>query len=180
MDKQNNKLTTKCDHQTTGSQSYSKSSLFTGGVIVILIAISPFVFYAYENFPKTQIWETPFFSLDTNFQDWYGYAWYLVGKITPLYLLFLWFFTCKHWWHWIILVPIAMYSFQLWGLINQSNNYDELELYYVIPLLMVIIPAVYVIRAKLFDKVRGDDLKSFEEELSQKRSTWQQIKDLFR
>ena len=51
---------------------------------------------------------------------------------------------------------------------------------YILPLMMILIPAVYVIRAKLFDKVRGDDLKSFEEELGQKRSTWQQIKDLFR
>jgi len=45
---------------------------------------------------------------------------------------------------------------------------------------MVIIPSVYVIRAKLFDKVRGDDLKSFEEELGQKHTIWQQIKELFR
>jgi hypothetical protein len=46
--------------------------------------------------------------------------------------------------------------------------------------MMVVIPAVYVIRAKLFANIHKDDLKSFEEELSQKRSTWQQIKDLFR
>ncbi len=57
---------------------------------------------------------------------------------------------------------------------------DELEMYYVLPLMMILIPFVYIIRAKLFDKIRGDDLKSFEEELSQKRTTWQQIKDLFR
>ena len=176
MDKQNNKSMTKCDHPTTGS----RSSLFIGGIIVILIAVSPFIFYAYESFPETKTWSTFLFEIETAFPDWYGYSWYLVGKITPLYLLLLWFFTCKHWWHWIILVPIAMYSFQLWGLINQSNDYDELEIYYVIPLMMVIIPAVYVIRAKLFDKVRGDDLKAFEEELGKERSVLQQIKDLFK
>ena len=55
-----------------------------------------------------------------------------------------------------------MYSFQIWGLIRQSNGrYDELEIYYVIPLLIVIVPFVYLTRAKLFSKVRGDDLKSF-------------------
>ena len=49
----------------------------------------------------------------------------------------------------------------------RNRMLDELELYYVLPLMMVLIPAVYVIRAKLFDKVRGDDLKTFEEELAQ-------------
>lgn len=159
-----------------------RKSLVIGGIIVILIAIAPFLYYLYENFPsESKVWETFLFTFETTgFPSLYAFAWYLTGKIIPLYLLLIWFFTCKHWWHWIILVPIAMYAFQLWGVLNENNNYDSLEIYYVIPLMMVIIPAVYVIRAKLFDKVRGDDLKSFEEELSQKRSTWQQIKDLFR
>ena len=74
-----------------------------------------------------------------------------------------------------------MYSFQIWGLIRQSNGrYDELEIYYVIPLLLIIVPFVYLTRAKLFSKVRGDDLKSFEEELGTQKSVWGQIKDLFR
>ena len=46
--------------------------------------------------------------------------------------------------------------------------------------MLVVIPAVYLIRAKLFNKVRGQDLKSFEAELMKKKSTWDQIKDLFR
>ncbi len=175
MDKQNNKSTEHLDHQDKG-----KSNLIIGGIVVLLIAITPFLFYSYKSFPDTQIWETSFFTLKTGFRGWYDYAWYLTGKLIPLYLLFLWFFTCKHWWHWIILVPIAMYAFQLWAIINESGNYDELELLYLLPLMMILIPIVYVIRAKLFDKVRGDDLKSFEEELGQKRTAWQQIKDLFR
>lgn len=177
MDKHHNKSTTNLDHQPT-----AKKSLFIGGLVVLLIAVSPFVFYSYKSFPNdSQVWETYLFTLSTQFPDWYSYAWYLVGKITPLYLLLLWFFTCKHWWHWIILVPIAMYSFQLWGLINESaKGYDELEIYYVIPLMLVIVPAVYLIRAKLFTKMRGNDLQSFEDELKSTKTTWQQIKDLFR
>ena len=46
--------------------------------------------------------------------------------------------------------------------------------------MMVLVPAVYLIRAKLFNKVRGDDLKTFEEDLLTKKSIWQQVKDLFR
>lgn len=73
-----------------------------------------------------------------------------------------------------------MYAFQLWGIINQNNNLDELELYYVFPLMVVIVPFVYLIRAKLFSKVRGNDLTSFEQELGTQKSVWGQIKDLFR
>jgi|TARA_R110002110_G_scaffold90627_15_gene235492 hypothetical protein len=72
-----------------------------------------------------------------------------------------------------------MYSFQLWAIINESNNLDVLEIYYVVPLLIVLVPAVYLIRAKLFNEVRGNDLKSFEEDLLVKKTLWEQIKDLF-
>lgn len=176
MDKQNNKLT----KTEIAQRKTDKKILFVGGIIVLLIAICPFLFYSYKSFPESKIWETSFFTFETTFYSWFDYAWYLVNKFIPLYLFFIWFLTCKHWWHWIILVPIAMYSFQLWGLINENNQLDELELFYVLPLMMIIIPAVYLVRAKLFDKVRGDDLKEFEEELGQKRTLWQQIKELFR
>jgi len=72
-----------------------------------------------------------------------------------------------------------MYIFQLWGIINQSNNVDEVEIYYMLPVMMIVIPAVYLIRAKLFNKIRGDDLKSFEEDLLEKKSPWDQLKELF-
>ena len=174
MDKQNNKSIKPSSHYKT-----DKKSLFIGGIVVLLIAISPFLFYLYESFPDTQIWETSWFKLETSFPTWYAGAWYFTGKFIPLYLLLLWFFTCKHWWHWIILVPISMYAFQLWGVINESNNLDSLELYYIIPLMLVLVPFVYLVRARLFNQVRGNDLKSFEEDLLEKKTIWQQIKDLF-
>lgn len=177
MDKTINKST----QQECKPQDKGKSALVIGGLIVLLIAISPFLFYSYKNFSNdTKVWETSFFTIETSYYSVNAFAWFLMGKVIPIYLLLLWFFTCKHWWHWIILVPITMYIFQLWGIINQSKNLDVVELIYLLPLMLVLIPGVYVIRAKLFDKVRGDDLKSFEEELSHKRTTWQQIKDLFR
>jgi hypothetical protein len=175
MDKTNNKLV----DQTY--QDKGRHSLIQGGIVVFIIAITPILFYLYKEFPPDKsIWESSFFTIKTSYPSVYHLAWYLTGKCIPLLLLFIWFFTCKHWWHWIILVPIAMYSFQLWGIINESNDFDEVELFYILPLMMILIPFVYVIRAKLFAKIRYDDLTTFEEELSQKRSTWQQIKDLFR
>lgn len=174
MDKTPNKSTKPLNPYKT-----DRKSLLIGGVVVLLIALSPILFYSYRSFPESQIWETSFFTLDTSFPDFYSYAWYFTGKFIPLYLLLLWFFTCKHWWHWIILVPIAMYSFQLWGVLNESNNLDELELIYLFPLMMVLIPLVYLIRAKLFTEIRGNDLESFEADLQMKKTFWQQIKDLF-
>ena len=177
MTKQNNKSTQqKSKHRITDNKN-----LFFGGVIVILIAITPFLFYSYKNFPNdTKIWETSLFTINTSYFSINAYAWFLIGKIIPLYLLLLWFFTCKHWWHWIILIPISMYAFQLWGIINQNTNPDELELVYILPLMMIVIPAVYLIRAKLFAKIRIDDLKSFEEDLAKEKTMWQQLRDLFR
>jgi magnesium-transporting ATPase (P-type) len=175
MIKQNNKSINTKNHSKT-----DKSGLVLGGLIVLLVAITPFLFYSYESFPKTQIWETSFFNIETSFTNWYSFAWYFTGKAIPLLLVLIWFFTCKHWWHWIILVPVAMYAFQLWGVINENDGLDSLELYYIIPLMMVLVPFVYLIRAKLFNKVRGNDLEAFERELGQNRSVMQQLGDLFR
>jgi hypothetical protein len=176
MDKIHNKSTKPLDRYKT-----DRKSLLIGGIIVLLIAISPLLFYSYRSFPVDQkTWETSYFTITTSFYDFNSFAWYFTGKVIPLYLLLLWFFTCKHWWHWIILVPIAMYSFQLWGVINESNNIDELELVYILPLMMIVVPAVYLIRAKLFNSVRGNSLETFEEELLVKKGLWAQIKDLFR
>ena len=108
MDKQINKSTETYHHSITG-----KKSLILGGVIVLFIAITPLLFYLYENFPDSQVWETSSFKLSTLFPSWYAFAWYFTGKFIPLYLLLIWFFTCKHWWHWIILVPIAMYLYHI-------------------------------------------------------------------
>ncbi len=176
MDKTHNKST----EIETVQRRTDKKALFFGGIVVFLIAISPFVFYSYKSFPEIKTWETFLFTSETSFYSWFDYAWYFVSKFVPLYLLLLWFFTCKHWWHWIILVPITMYAFQLWGIINENQNLDELELFYILPLMMVLVPLVYLIRAKLFNKLREDDLQSFEEELMVKKTPWQQIKDLFR
>ncbi|WP_235906106.1 hypothetical protein [Patiriisocius marinistellae] len=162
------------------SQDRGKKSLILGGILVFIIAITPLIFYSYESFPNSQVWETSLFELNTDFPSWINFAYFSIGKLVPIILLLIWFFTCKHWWHWIILVPMAMYIFQLWGLLNESNGMDEVELIYILPLMMVLVPFVYLIRAKLFSKIRGNDLDAFEEELTKKRSIWKQVTDLFR
>lgn len=158
-----------------------KKSLIQGGIIVFIMACTPLIYYAYESFPSdSQVWETFFCTFTTKYPSLYHYAWFITGKIIPVILLLIWFFTCKHWWHWIILVPLSMYVFQLINILKQNLSADEVEIIYVIPIMMILVPFVYLIRAKLFSQMRSDDLKSLEEELFQERSIWQQIKDLFR
>ena len=175
MIKQNNKLNT-----NTTDQQPTVKNLFAGSLVVIIIAITPLLFYSYKSFPDVKIWETSFFTAETAFRSWFDYTWYLANKIIPLLLLFIWFFTCKHWWHWILLIPIGMYSFQIWGLIQENEGVDEIELFYVFPIMMIVVPSVYLIRAKLFNTLRGTDLKAFEEELGNNKTLLQQLKDLFR
>lgn len=73
-----------------------------------------------------------------------------------------------------------MFAFQLFSVINDDVGItDEVEIWWLFPIMLVIIPFVYLIKAKLTNKLAGTDLKSFEEDLISKKNLWQQIKDLF-
>ena len=164
------------------STKQTSSSLVRGSVIALLIAVTPYIFYSYESFPAEKVWETFMFTYEAN---WYQKVnvsvWTMMGKFVPLLLLFIWFFTCKHWWYHVILIPMGMFAFQLFNVINDDASFvDEVEIWWLLPIMLIVIPLVYLIRAKLFAKIRGTDLRSFEEELGAKKTIWQQIKDLFR
>ncbi|MFK7748184.1 MAG: hypothetical protein AB8B65_07330 [Kordia sp.] len=62
-----------------------------------------------------------------------------------------------------------MYAFQFFNAVNKSSQFiDEVEIYWVIPILMIISPIVYLIRLRLFDKlVLGIDLKKIDKELDE-------------
>ncbi|WP_430408335.1 hypothetical protein [Kordia sp.] len=155
---------TKQNKQSTERKS---GSLVTGSIIAIIIAISPYIFYLYESFPNEQVWETFLFTFKSKY-SLYDTAWVFFGKLVPLIFLILWFFTCRDWWYHVILIPIAMYSFQILALINEERDIDETEIYWLIPIMMIIIPSVYLIRIKLFDKyVYGIDLKKIDAELAE-------------
>jgi len=154
--------------QKKESKEVKSKSLVTGSVVALLIATSPYLFYLYQSFPDANVWETFLFTFKSN-ESLYTLAWLLTGKFVPLLFLILWFFTCRDWWYHVILIPIAMYSFQIFSIIHDdSNPVDEVEIYWVLPIMMIIIPIVYFIRIKLFDKhVYGIDLKKIEEELAE-------------
>lgn len=145
--------------------------LVTGSILVILIGFSPYIFYLYEIFPEGPIWENSLFTYESRYyENVLTAAWTYLGKITPLFLLFIWFFTCKHWWYHVILVPIGMYVFQLltaiyddlyWG---QEPAIDTNQLIYLAPFFIIILSFVYLIRIKIFDRIYGIDLGELEQE----------------
>jgi len=143
--------------------------LLTGSIIAIIVAFSPYIFYLYEIFPSGPVWENTFFTYESKYyEDVATAAWTYFGKITPLLLLLIWFFTCKHWWYHAILVPTIMYGYQLVTAIYQDlylniDDMDTNQLIYLAPFFILIISLVYLIRIKIFDKIYGIDLSEIEE-----------------
>lgn len=168
--------------QNNKSTRQTSSYLVTGSLVALIIALTPYIFYSYESFPQDKVWETFLFTYEANwYKKVYVSVWTMMGKFVPLLLLLIWITTCKHWWYHVILIPIAMFSFQLFSVINDDASFvDEVEFWWVFPIMLVIIPLVYLTRAKIFSKMNVIDDKTFENELSKKRTVVEQIKDLFR
>ncbi len=152
-------------------RSHVRKKLLVEGIIGLFIALSVLFFYFYKFIPPSEAMEewrfmgvtftkNGYISIQTAF-------YYYMTKLVPLYLMVIWFITCKHWWYHIILIPIAMYGFQLYSIFNESSKkIDENELYYLLIVCMFIIPIVYFIRLKLIDKyVHGIDLEAMEAEI---------------
>ncbi|MBI6115360.1 hypothetical protein I6U49_01265 [Salegentibacter sp. F63223] len=143
--------------------------LLLGSIIALTIAFSPYIFYLYEIFPNGKVWENSFFTYESlYYENVMTAAWTYLGKIVPLFLLFIWFFTCKHWWYHAILIPIAMYSYQLVISIYQDvylrvDPLDTNQLIYLAPFFILILSIVYLIRIKIFDRVYGIDLSEIDE-----------------
>lgn len=167
-------LTDKKNHKT----------LIVGSIIATFIAISPYLFYLYESVPQDQVWNTFLFTYDSKSLENANYGiWVLMQKVLPLAYLIIWFFTCRHWWYHALLVPIAMYIYQIFGFFNDNISYfDEFQLIYLVPVMAVIIPSIYLIRAKMFDKINtaNKSLEELEEEFTVRPKTvWGKVKQYF-
>ncbi|WP_382382980.1 hypothetical protein [Formosa undariae] len=145
-------------------QLTDKKSLIIGSIIATFIATTPYLFYLYENVPQQAKWTNFLFTYESKF---YGsidiVAWTITGKLIPLLLLLIWFFTCRHWWYHVLLVPIAMYAFQIFTVINDDIQYvDSNQIFYLLPIMAIIIPSIYLIRAQIFNQVNTVN-KTFQE-----------------
>lgn len=143
----------------------SNTKLIFGSIIATLIAITPYLFYFYENVPERMVWETFLFKYTSYGWQNANIAWWVyVGKIIPLFLLFIWFSTCRHWWYHALLVPISMYIFQLIMVVNDDSPFiDRFQLIYLIPIMALIIPSIYVVRLKLLNTL--NTVKKTDQEL---------------
>jgi hypothetical protein len=148
-----------------------KKKIVLESIIVFFIAITPFLFKVYDYLPDSNPEETINFlgiTIGSNgFNNVSAYVWFLTGKIIPLYLLVFWFLTSKDWWYHILLIPILMYAFQLFELLySEDDKIDTENIWWLLPICMVIVPVVYFIRIKLYDKyVHGIDLEAMDAEL---------------
>ncbi|MDT0621423.1 hypothetical protein [Croceitalea vernalis] len=137
-----------------------------------MIILSPFIFKSHEYLPNDESVETfkfLWFKLGKGgFADIETHGWFLLGKLVPFYLLIIWFFTCKHWWYHIIIIPILMYAFQIIEAYISNDKFADIQsVLWLLPICIVVIPFVYFIRLKLYDKhVHGIDLEAMDEELN--------------
>jgi len=176
------------DKQTTLKKQQSKSqradnkSLVIGSIVATLIAITPYLFYLHESVPTTKVWDTFLFSYDSGFyQDANMAMWILTGKLIPIFLLFIWFFTCRHWWYHVLLVPIAMYSYQIFGSLNDDLSYvDQFQLMYLVPIMAIIIPSIYLVRARIFNRINKKTMQELEDEFRiGPKGFFERLKDYF-
>lgn len=148
----------------------TKRRFFIESLALLLIIVTPFLFKLHEYLPTDPEAKFSFLGIEitrNGFLDISTYAWFLLGKIIPLYLMIIWFLTCKHWWYHILLIPICMYAFQIFEVVYSDDLMVDTEnVLWLLPVCMVVIPFVYFIRLKLFDKyVHGIDLEAMDAEL---------------
>ncbi|MFL1012881.1 hypothetical protein [Flavisericum labens] len=180
-------MSNKQQSEKTPLQNYHQQDsrgLVIGSIVATLIAITPYLFYLYESVPDKQVWDTFLFTYNSGFFENANTAmWILTGKIIPLYLLFIWFFTCRHWWYHVLLVPIAMYAYQGFVSLNDDLNYfDSNQLIFLIPIMVIIIPTIYLIRAQMFNKVNSANksMEELEDEFKMSpKNFWGKVKDYF-
>ncbi|MBT8281230.1 MAG: hypothetical protein KJO16_06600 [Muriicola sp.] len=154
----------------SNKKSKTRRRFIIESVAIFLIIASPFIYKIHVYFsedPESTISLFGYIVDNNGFPDLSTYVWFLMSKIVPIYLLAIWFFTCKHWWYHIILIPLCMYTFQLFEVIYSEDEFiDTDNVMWLLPICMVVIPFVYFIRVKLYDKyVHGIDLEAMDAEL---------------
>ncbi|WP_236778450.1 hypothetical protein [Pseudalgibacter alginicilyticus] len=165
-------------------EKLKNKNLVIGSIIATLIAISPYLFYLHESVPDVKVWHTFLFTYNAGHYDSASIAiWVLLGKLIPLYLLFIWFFTCRHWWYHVLIVPISMYAYQTFDVLNKDIIFfDANQLIYLFPIMAVVIPSIYLIRARIFNKINETTktMQELEDELKvSPKSFWEKMRQYF-
>ncbi|REG86129.1 hypothetical protein SAMN04489797_0048 [Winogradskyella sediminis] len=184
MDRQQHKLRRKKENSLNGDNSKLSRSAIVGTIIATIIASTPLLYSLHESVPTDAVWDTFLFTYKSGVWEDAQYAmWVYTSKIIPLILLTIWFFTCRHWWYHAILVPIVMFAFQAvisWN--GEAGNIDEGTFVVLLPVLVLVVPSIYLIRAKMFNKINYADktLEELEAEFMIKpKGLWGKVKQYF-
>ncbi|MDO5980508.1 hypothetical protein [Flavivirga spongiicola] len=166
------------------NNNINKKDLILGSVIATLVAITPYLFDLYQSVPDIKIWNTFLFNYEsTHYESVRTVAWTLTNKLVPLLLIFLWFFTCRHWWYHALLVPIAMYFYQIIMTFNDDIEYlDSNHIMYLIPVMAIVIPTIYLIRARIFNSLSevNKSMQELEDEFKMSpKNFWGKVKNYF-
>ena len=143
-------------------KSNKKTSLWTGSIILLIIIITPYLLYIHQSIPDSiENYETIFGVIKGgHYIRVQTYIYFLLSKFVPLLLLTIWFLTNKHWWVHAIIIPISVYLFQLFSVINDSEKYaDEVDFIYTVPIAVIVVVILYFIRSKLAIYILATDLK---------------------
>jgi hypothetical protein len=159
-------------------------SIVVGTILSTIIVSSPLLYSLHESVPTAEVWDTFLFTYKSGFWEDAQYAmWVYTGKALPLILLIIWFFTCRHWWYHALLVPIVMYMLQIVNSFRGDVLFVDIDQFVnLLPILVIVVPSIYLIRAKMFDKINTADksLEELEEEFMIKPKTlWGKIKQYF-
>jgi len=180
------KLKQKLTRQRLRSQDKTdnKGNLFLGSLVATLIAATPFMFNLYESVPDGKVWNTFLFTYESPYyENVQVLVWTLTNKFVPLLLLFIWFFTCRQWWYHTLLVPIAMYIYQIIVILNDDLQFaDTNQIVYLLPIMAIVFPSIYLIRAQMFSSIIdvNKTMEELEEEFKIKpKSFVQRLGDYF-
>jgi magnesium-transporting ATPase (P-type) len=184
MDKLQHKSTKEQLKSLREDKSFYNKKILKGSLLATLIAATPFLFYLYEYVPDEKIWDTLLFTYNSNYyENAKTGMWVLTMKFIPLLLSLIWFFTCRHWWYHALLIPIIMFSFQTLSALNDDVIFiDELHIIWLLPFMAIVIPSIYLIRAKMFNKINDHDktMEELEEEFMIKPKTfWGKVSQYF-
>ena len=162
--------------ETTENKPTRLRYLTIGSCIAFSIITLPLLFYIVDIFPEGKVWETKFFTYSSGyFQSVSVFVWVLVGKLVPFILLIIWYITCKNWWYRALLVPITVYAYQLISIIFEDSQYiDNHQVYYLVPLVIIILCSLYTIRTRIFDKINNINLSELID-LDKKKKGWKRF-----
>ena len=78
---------------------------------------------------------------------------------------------------------MAMYIYQIGGFFSDEYQYiDEFQLIHLVPVMAIVIPSIYLVRARMFDKINHIDktMEDLEEEFKIKpKGFLQKLGDYF-